>query len=68
MFRIHEGRSVTDRALIWGTQTSAGTMKGREEAISLTRDFSFGWKDYANVDGKNGLFRYLMVEVDRRSV
>jgi hypothetical protein len=68
MFRIHEGRSIADRKLTWGTQTSAGTMKGREEAISLTQDYSFGWNDYAKVDGKNGLFRYLMVEVDRKAV
>jgi hypothetical protein len=39
-------------------------MKGRETAISITRDYTFGWRDYSTSDEKNGVFRYLLVEVD----
>jgi hypothetical protein len=63
MFRMFEGRSVSSGPLQWGPHTSDGTMRGREMAISLTRDYVFGWKEYADLRKKNGVFRYLIVEI-----
>ena len=64
MFRMFEGRSVPGGDFQWGPHAGAGTMKGREKIISLTRDYVFGWRDYAKFETKNGVFRYLLVEVD----
>jgi hypothetical protein len=63
MFSMFDGRVVGGAELRWGPKASAGTMKGREKAISLTREYTFGWKDYSTFDKKNGVFRYLLVEV-----
>jgi hypothetical protein len=63
-FRIFEGRSVSGGTHGWGPNTSKGTMRGREQAISVTHDYVFGWTDFAKVTGKNGEFRYLLVEVE----
>jgi len=47
----------------WSGNPAAGTTKGRP-AFDLTRDYECGWKDYVKFDSKNGLFRYLLVEVE----
>lgn len=63
MFRISEGRSVAGE-LHWGPTASAGTMKGREKPIPLTRDYVIGWRDYSRTAANNGLFRSLLVQVE----
>jgi hypothetical protein len=64
MFRMFDGRTLAGGELQWGPKASAGTIKGREKAISLTRDYLFGWREYSKFQMKNGEFRYLMVEVE----
>ena len=64
MFRVFDGRSVVGGMLQWGSQANQGTMRKREKPISLTHDYVFGWKDYWQQEQKNGVFRYLMVEIE----
>ncbi len=61
-FRIHEGR-VIQGTLNWKESTSKGTMKGREEPITLKRSYKLNWRDYSNLGVKNGIFKYLLVKV-----
>ncbi len=54
-FRIHDGRTLAG-TLLWGAgDFPANTRKliGRYELV---------WRDYSQRDGRNGLFRYLVVE------
>lgn len=64
MFRMFEGRVVAGGELRWGPKAGAGTMRRREKEILLTRDYALGWKDYSKFETKNGVFRYLLVEVE----
>ena len=68
MFRMFDGRTLKSGSLKWGDNTGSGTMKGREKPISLIRDHVLGWKDYADFGKKNGVFRYLIVDVERESL
>jgi hypothetical protein len=62
-FRLHEGRKVQG-LLSWGEQTGQGTMKGREEPISLQGQYEMRWASYSQVgDISRGVFRYLMLPV-----
>lgn len=63
-FRMFDGHSMVKGELYWGQKASEGTKKGREKPIRLTHDYYLRWKDYAKFDGKNGVFRYLLVEVE----
>ena len=38
-------------------------MRGREEPITLNGKYDLEWKNYSNLEGKNGQFRYLLIEV-----
>jgi hypothetical protein len=49
--------------LAWAEHTGAGTKKNREEPIMLTHRHSPEWKDYSEVSGKNGRFRYFTLSV-----
>lgn len=68
MFRMFEGRTVKSGSLKWAEHTGAGTMKGHEKPINLVQDYVLGWKDYRDFGGKNGLFRFLIVDVEKCSV
>lgn len=61
-FRLHDGRSV-EGAMSW-KGASAGTMKNREEMISLKGKYQLRWEDYSKPsDQSYGRFRYLAVKV-----
>lgn len=67
-FRIPEGKTINGK-LCWKKGTSKGTMRGREEPITLKGKYELNWKKYSNL-GKysnskeqNGQFRYLLIEV-----
>jgi len=64
MFRMFDGRTIKSGQLRWGNRASSGTMRGREKSIDLTRDYVFSWKDYADHGTRNGVFRYLLVDVE----
>lgn len=62
-FRLHEGRNVQGR-LSWGEQAGPGTMRGREEPISLHGQYEMKWAPYSQMGGSNGgAFHFLMLAV-----
>ncbi|WP_336992624.1 hypothetical protein [Leucobacter sp. VD1] len=62
-FRLHHGRIVTGD-LAWADHAAAGTIRGREAALSLASSYLLDWEDYSQLDAaRNGEFRMLIVEV-----
>ena len=62
-FRIHQSRVLTGN-LHWGSGASKGTVRGREDAISIKGVYSLNWQDYSKPSRASyGKFRYLLVEV-----
>ncbi len=62
-FRLDEGRTLTG-LLAWGVSAGAGTMRGREAAISLAGRYRLAWSDYSDLGvGPARRFRYLLLEV-----
>jgi hypothetical protein len=61
-FDISGTREVAGE-LAWADHTGAGTKKNREAAIVLSSRHQPLWKDYSEVSGKNGRFRYFSVSV-----
>jgi hypothetical protein len=62
-FRLGEGRILAGAAA-WAGHTGAGTMRGREAPISLLGSYELHWRDFSTIDGgRNGIFRYLVVQV-----
>ena len=63
-FRISEGVKIGGE-MGWGSKASAGTMRGRERAISLRQKYLAAWSDYSKLSSvRNGTFRYLALIVD----
>ncbi|MFC5648608.1 hypothetical protein ACFPYJ_05600 [Paenibacillus solisilvae] len=65
-FRLHEGRSIEGH-LSWSENTGIGTMRGREEPISLQGHYKIKWDSYTRVDLRPGEFNYLLLPVDNFS-
>lgn len=65
-FRLVQGRELGG-ILAWGPATGAGTMRGREAAISLAGTYRCDWKDYSDLDtlASYKQFRYLLFEHTR---
>ncbi len=63
-FRIHEGKIIIKRELSWKEGTAKGTMGGQDAPITLKGEYILNWKDYSNLEGQNGEFRYLLVRVE----
>lgn len=62
-FRLHEGR-VLSGEVAWGSDASAGTMRGREKPIELRASYSLEWHDFSSpAAGSGSTFRYLAVPV-----
>ena len=47
----------------WGTAAGAGTTKGRESALEIRGNYPLAWRDYSDLGGAGGRFRYLWVPV-----
>jgi hypothetical protein len=62
-FRIHEGREVSG-VLRWAPHTGAGTMKSREQPLTLANTYKLKWQPFSQPtkDTKRA-FRYLAVPV-----
>ncbi|QGN50822.1 hypothetical protein GKC29_17345 [Micromonospora sp. WMMC415] len=58
-FRIHDGRRLTG-TLRWGTDGRHFLPNQRD----LTGDYLLSWRDYADLPGRNGRFRWLAVPVN----
>jgi hypothetical protein len=61
-FDISGTRELTGE-LSWAEHTGPGTKKNREAPIVLTSTHLPAWKDYSEVSGKNGRFRYFTISV-----
>jgi len=64
MFHMFDGRPMKNGTFEWGPNTGDGTKRGREKSLTLIRDYVFGWKDYAVFGEGNGLFRFLIIDVE----
>ena len=65
-FRIHEGAGLAgERA--WGAGAGDGTMRGRRAILGLRGEYTLNWRDYSHADGRNGLFRVLVVAIRGQS-
>ncbi|KGP91246.1 hypothetical protein N780_08530 [Pontibacillus chungwhensis BH030062] len=63
-FRIHEGKEIHG-TLSWGEQTGKGTMKGREEALSLKGNYTMNWHSYSQFPNRGGDFQYMIQKVSK---
>jgi len=61
-FRLTEGRVLTGE-LKWSEAAGPGTIKGREEPIRLSGQYTVNWKPYSQVDAPYGEFRMIIVSV-----
>ena len=60
-FRIHDN-AILQGSFQWGVLASAGTRKGREQALVLVNEYPLHWNDYSKVtDTSVGQFRYLLL-------
>ena len=65
-FVLHEDRVITG-TLAWGSNTGAGTRKGRESAIEIRGRYRARWREYSNPAGTGYTkFRYLLLRVRPR--
>ena len=66
-FRLHERRRIMGK-MSWSSRARPGTTKGRAE-LCLKGSYDCVWRDYSPPEKeKYGSFRYLMVEVSRKSI
>ncbi len=62
-FRLHHGRSVTGE-LGWPQNASAGTIRGRTDAIRLSHSYTVEWQPFSKLTATaGGEFRYLALKV-----
>ena len=67
-FRLHEGRKVEGN-MEWSDPTRPGPRSVGKESIRLKGSYDCVWRDYSTpAEEKYGSFRYLMVEVSRKSI
>jgi hypothetical protein len=60
-FSVHHGAKKTG-LMKWANHLSSGTIKGREEALSLHEEYEIVWKNYSDL-GKNGAFKYALIPI-----
>jgi hypothetical protein len=62
-FRIPEGR-IINGLLRWNERASSGTMRGREEPLTIEGTYPIHWEEYSRPEVTSyGRFRYTVVEV-----
>ncbi|GFN33969.1 hypothetical protein [Paenibacillus xylaniclasticus] len=67
-FRIHQGRTITG-TLAWGENTGAGTMKGREESLTIEGTYTMNWTTYSHLnDTPAGTIQSLLISVSPESL
>jgi len=58
-FRLHNGRSIAG-TLEWGSNAAPGTIRSREDPITLAGTYQVLWHDYSAASSASyGAFRYL---------
>jgi len=61
-FDLSEQHILTGK-LNWAEQASPGSRLGGDKGIQLKGRYTCNWQEFSRVDGKNGQFRYLLIEV-----
>ena len=62
-FRLHEGLTLAG-SRAWGPRTGPGTMgANRTTSIVLSGEYPLAWRDYSELAGPRGQFRYLAVGI-----
>jgi hypothetical protein len=61
-FTVHDG-VVKKGSMKWGDHLSAGTTKGRNDMLTLTKEYTINWIRYSDFGKKNGLFRYTLISI-----
>lgn len=62
-FRLYENRMMEGK-LIWGKRASAGTIRGRENYLSLSKKYHLRWNNFSQLsDDKKTSFKYLLLEI-----
>ncbi len=65
-FRLHDGR-VSNSVMAWKHTASTGTMRGREEPISLDGRYVVSWQPHSRLAGAAaGEFKMVVIEVGKR--
>jgi hypothetical protein len=64
-FSVHHG-AVKEGTMSWGVNMSEGTTKGRDKPLVLSGHHIIDWRDYSQVDAKNGAFMSSIVRVGKR--
>lgn len=54
---------LLEGTLGWGALAGSGTTKGREAQLEIRGSYPLAWRDYADLSGVGGRFRYLWVPV-----
>lgn len=61
-FRIHDGTTISG-SRDWSPKTGTGTKQGRASAIELRGEYSIAWRDFSDLPGNKGHFRWFCLEV-----
>ncbi|GAA4010019.1 hypothetical protein GCM10022211_25430 [Sphingomonas humi] len=61
-FDLAETR-VLGGSLSWGAAAGAGTTRGRESSLQISGRYRLAWRDFSDVGGPAGCFRYLWLPV-----
>lgn len=61
-FSVHQGAQKTG-TMDWGETMSESTKKGRTDALVLRGKYTIDWKEYSNLTGGNGKFKYSLVKI-----
>lgn len=51
----------------WASHASAGTIKGRERPIDLNGTYDIAWKEYSDLEIKNGIFKFTTLMVQKET-
>ena len=63
-FSIHTG-AVKTGEMTWAEHLSAGTTRGREQALVLENTYEIFWHNYSDLQAPNGLFKYVLLTVEK---
>jgi hypothetical protein len=59
-------RHILSGKMNWAGHASPGSRLGGDKGIQLKGTYTCNWQDFSQVDGRNGQFRYLLIEAPTR--
>lgn len=61
-FSVHRG-AIKEGTMTWGPSMNEGSIKTREKPLTLSGRYEIDWRDYSNLDAKNGVFMYALTVI-----